>query len=221
MKENLFVDYYFATPVYMGEIPEWIDSLNKASDLFIKESKYRNKDLFKNRNKELGKNLNDFASVHHSTSLIDVPDFFEFKKYIEERSLEILDNIGYDLKEYILYWSELWVQEFGKKGGGHHEGHIHNNCHVSGFYFLKCSDKTSFPVFHDPRPGKLMTQLPLKNETEVNAGNSTIHFKPKPGSLVMFPSYLEHQFSVDLGIDTFRFIHFNIQAVNKQILNIK
>ena len=64
MKENLFVDYYFATPVYMGEIPEWIDSLNKASDLFIKESKYRNKDLFKNRNKELGKKLklNYFAS---------------------------------------------------------------------------------------------------------------------------------------------------------------
>jgi uncharacterized protein (TIGR02466 family) len=220
MKENLDVNNYFSTPVYTGEILEWVDTLNKASDSFIEESKKRNKSFLKDRNKKLKKNLDDFAIVNHSTSLIDVSDFFEFKKYIEERSLEILDHMGYDLKKHILYWSEFWVQEFGKKGGGSHEGHIHHNSHISGFYFLKCSDRTSFPIFHDPRPGKLMTQLPLKNEKEINEGTSIINFRPKPGSLIMFPSYLEHQFSVDFGIDTFRFIHFNIQAVEKQILNI-
>ena len=36
--------------------------------------------------------------------------------------------------------------------------------------------------------------------------------KVKPGTLLMFNSWLPHQFSVDDGIDPFRFIHFNIQA---------
>ena len=36
-------------------------------------------------------------------------------------------------------FSELWVQEFAKKGGGHHSAHIHWNQHVSGFYFLNIS----------------------------------------------------------------------------------
>jgi hypothetical protein len=49
-----------------------------------------------------------------------------------------------------------------KKALGHHTPHTHYDNHISGFYFLRCSDKTSLPVFHDPRPGKLMTQLPLK-----------------------------------------------------------
>ena len=46
-----------------------------------------------------------------------------------------------------------------------------------------------------------------------------VHFIPKPGTLVMFPGYLEHEFSVDHGKDPFRFIHFNIQTVPKEMIN--
>ena len=127
--------------------------------------------------------------------------------------------MGYDLTNYELFWTEFWVQEFGEKGGGHHEGHVHYDNHISGFYFLKCSDKTSMPIFHDPRPSKLMTQLPLKNEKEITFGTNQVHYKPKPGSMMFFPAYLEHQYLVDDGIDTFRFIHFNLQAVRKMIIN--
>ena len=125
--------------------------------------------------------------------------------------------MGYDLKNYELFWTEFWAQEFGDKGGGHHEGHIHYDNHISGFYFLKCSDKTSIPVFHDPRPTKLMTQLPLKNETEITLGTHQIHYKLKPGAMIFFPAYMEHEFLIDNGVDPFRFIHFNLQVVRKMI----
>ena len=36
--------------------------------------------------------------------------------------------------------------------GGHHRIHIHENSHVSGFYFLQ-NENSSYPLFHDPRPG--------------------------------------------------------------------
>ena len=43
------------------------------------------------------------------------------------------------------------------------------------------------------------------------------HFKPTPGTLIIFPGFLEHEFSVDFGIEPFRFIHWNIQVVETAI----
>ena len=53
----------------------------------------------------------------------------------------------------------------------------------------------------------------MKNPGEIESGTDSVHVKLKPGTFIIFPSYLTHRFAVDLGIDTFRFIHFNIQAV--------
>ena len=36
---------------------------------------------------------------------------------------------------------------------------------------------------------------------------------------IFFNSYLQHEFVVDHGIGPFRFIHFNIQAFPKQLIN--
>jgi hypothetical protein len=115
-------------------------------------------------------------------------------------------------------FSELWVQEFAKKGGGHHAAHIHWNQHVSGFYFLKCSDKTSYPVFHEPRTGARSTKLKMKPDLKgVWPGSELIHFKPIPGTLIIFPGFLEHEYAVDFGLEPFRFIHWNITAIPKEM----
>ena len=128
--------------------------------------------------------------------------------------------MGFDLTNFKVYIIELWVQEFAKKGAGHHSLHTHWNGHMSGFYFLKCSDKTSLPVFEDPRPGNLMNLLPEKDKTKITYASSQINYKIKPGRIIFFPSYLPHQYVVDMGYDTFRFIHFNCQAIPKGVLNV-
>ena len=215
MNENLNFESYFGTPVYAVELPELVKNLNKISNKFILEAKKNNEELIKNRQKNFKKKIGDFGLSHHSKSLINESGFKDIRSYVEERSFEILDHIGYDLTDYKLKWSEMWLQEFAKNGGGHHEGHIHYNTHISGFYFLKCSDKTSYPIFHDPRSAKTMSDLPLKNEDEISLGSSKINVKPKPGTLILFPSYLRHGFSLDLGLEPYRFIHFNLQVVKK------
>jgi uncharacterized protein (TIGR02466 family) len=216
---NLDFTGYFITPVYATLIPEWVNPLIKATNPFIKKSKNNNNKIIKKRNKEYKKDIGDLGMSHHSNSLINIKEFKELQDFVNKSSISILDHMGYDLNNYEVHWTEFWVQEFAKNGGGHHEGHIHYDNHISGFYFLKCSDKTSMPVFHDPRPTKLMTQLPLKNESEVTFGSQFINYKPVPGTLILFPAFLEHQFVVDHGIEPFRFIHFNLQAVRKMILN--
>ena len=49
------------------------------------------------------------------------------------------------------------------------------------------------------------------------ARSRTISYKAKPGTLIIFPGYLEHEYAVDFGIEPFRFIHWNIQAVPKEM----
>jgi len=215
--DQLHTSVYFSSPIYSIQIPEWLDKLNKICDKYIKEAKKNNLKIIKERENKFGKKIGDHGLSHHSSSLINDPNLKELQKYISSASWNILNDMGYDLTNYELFWTEFWVQEFGKKGGGHHEGHVHYDNHISGFYFLKCSEKTSFPIFHDPRPTKLITQLPLKNENELTLGTDKIHFKLKPGTMVLFPSFMEHQYAVDNGIEPFRFIHFNLQAVRKMI----
>ena len=216
---NLDFKGYFTTPIYSTLILDWLKPLIKATDPFIKEAKNNNKVHITKRNKEFKKNINDMGMSHHSRSIIDIPEFKELQNFVHKSSNKILDHMGYDLSEYNLHYTEMWVQEFAKQGGGHHEGHIHYDNHISGFYFLKCSEKTSFPIFHDPRPAKIISDLPMKNQLEINFSSPYIHYKPVPGTLILFPAFLEHSFTYDLGIEPFRFIHFNIQAIRKMILN--
>ena len=198
---------YFGTPVWAEHRPEYLKSLNKASNKYIKEATKINKDYIKK--------YGDFGTIHHSKTLLGDNDFLDFRNYIGQKSWEFLDQMGYDMSLYTTIFSELWVQEFSKKGAGHQSAHIHFNQHVSGFYFLKCSDKTSFPIFHDPKTGARATKLRMKPKQVILAGTDLVHFKPAPGTLIIFPGYLEHEFSVDYGLEPFRFIHWNIQAVTK------
>jgi len=200
---------YFKTPIWIEDKPEFVKSLNKASNQYIKDAKKREKEFIKKHG--------DFGRSYHSTPLTMDNNFLDFRNYVGQKSWEFLDWCGFDMQQYTTMFSELWVQEFAKNGGGHHSAHIHWNQHVSGFYFLKCSDKTSYPVFHEPRTGARATKLKMKPGNGVFHGTELVHFKPKPGTLIIFPGYLEHEYAVDFGVEPFRFIHWNIQAVPKEM----
>ena len=217
--DNLKTSHYFHTPVYDVEIPEWINSVNKVCNKYIKQAQKRNQPVVKEREKRYKKKIGDLNMSHHSSSMVNDPLLKEFQSYIGATSHNILENMGYDLSNYDLFWTELWVQEFSKQSGGHHISHIHYDNHMSGFYFLKCSDKTSVPYFNDPRIAKTMNDLPVKSSKEVSVATPLIHYKPKPGTMIFFPAYINHGFTVDDGVDDFRFIHFNLQAVRKIITN--
>ncbi len=203
---------FFKTPIWVENKLDFVKSLNKATNKYIKKSKNTSEA------KEYIKKYGDFGRSYHSTPLTTDNDFLDFKNYINDKSLKFLDSQGFDLSSYTLILNEFWAQEFAKKGGGHHSAHIHWNQHVSGFYFLKCSDKTSYPVFHEPRTGARATKLKLKKGSNIDYADEKIHYRPTPGDLLIFPGYLEHEFVIDYGKDPFRFIHFNFQAVPKAIV---
>ena len=210
----MYINNYFNTTIWSEQKPEFIKSLTKASNKYIKAA--RNFPEAKKHIKEFG----DFGRSYHSTPLTADNDFRDFRDYIGQKSWEYLDHQGYDMQQYSTLFSEMWVQEFAKKGGGHHTLHTHWNGHISGFYFLKASEKTSLPLFEDPRAGNVMNLLPELDKSKVTYASSAVNYQVKPGRMIFFPSYMPHQYIVDMGYDPFRFIHWNCQAIPKGVLNV-
>ena len=217
--EILKKEEFFKCPIWFADEPSFVESLNKASDPYIKISQKNSKKQINERNKKFG-DKGDMGNVFHSTTLVGAPKFNDLIKYIGATAHNLLDEMGFDLKDYQVFTTEMWVQEFAKKGGGHHTLHTHWNGHISGFYFLKASERTSMPVFEDPRAGNVMNLLPEKDKTNISHATSQIHFKVKPGRMIFFPSYMPHLYSVDMGYEPFRFIHWNCQAIPKGVLNV-
>ena len=205
---------YFKTPIWVEQQLEWVNPLNKICDSYIKEAKNLNKDKIKEQKGS------DFGMVHHSGDLTNQLEIKEYRDYIGSKSWEFLDWMGYDLKDHTLVFTSLWAQEFPKDGGGNHNAHIHSNNHVSGFFYLKVDKDSSFPVFHDPRPAALSSALPQKNKEAITYASESFHWMPEAGTLIIMPAYLTHEYVVSKN-DPFRFIHFNLQAIENRFLNFE
>ena len=217
--KQLSLEDYFKCPIWFGDAPELVKDLNTASDKYIEESKKNLKKDIDKRNKKFGDH-GDMGHVFHSTSLIGDPHFLDLQNYIGATAHNLLIEMGFDLTHHQIFLTELWVQEFAKKGGGHHTLHTHWNGHISGFYFLKASEKTSRPIFEDPRAGNVMNLLPQKDTAKITYASNQVNYTVKPGRMIFFPSYLPHMYAVDMGYEPFRFIHFNCQAIPKGVLNV-
>ena len=217
---QLTTEEYFKCPIWYADEPSFVNKLNKASDKYIKDAEKNLKKERDKRNKKFG-DKKDMGQVFHSQTLVGDPKFKQLQDYIGATSHNLLGEMGFDLTHYQVFITEMWVQEFAKAGAGHHTLHTHWNGHMSGFYFLKASEATSMPMFEDPRPGNLMNLLPEKDRTKITYASSQVVYKVKPGRIMFFPSYMPHQYLVDLGYEPFRFIHWNCQAIPKSVVQYK
>ena len=209
-------DEYFSSPIYHELKKEWVEKLDKLSDPYIADARNEQKE---NNEKRLTVGYkNDIGATYHSKPLEPDENFRFFHNYMAEKSRYILDDMGYDMSNYGLVFTESWVQEFSFNGAGHHWFHTHPNAHVSGFFFLKCSDLTSRPMFQDPRTAHVPLKLKEKDPEKISNSNDLINFRVEPGSVILFPAYMSHAYQVDHGLEPFRFIHINMRAVEKNIL---
>ena len=197
----------FTCPIYRGNDTSWL-SLDKQVDPIINDLKKENQKKLKS-----GK-INNLPNSYHSHNLWAEKPFKPFIEYVMQQMWNILAWQGYSLKNKRPLLQECWVQEFPEEGG-FHDIHIHSNNHMSGFYFLQCGNKTSQPSFHDPRPGKVMTDLDQKDMKTITSASSIVNYNVNPGDFIFFNSYMPHSYShyKSKGKNKFRFIHFNMAAV--------
>ena len=68
---------------------------------------------------------------------------------------------------------------------------------------------------------KILDSDEEKDKMKITHASSQINYEVKPGTMIFFPSYMPHQYLVDMGYEPFRFIHWNCQAIPKGVLNVQ
>ena len=79
----MFINSYFPTVIWSEDKPEFVKSLNKASNKYIQEARKREKENIKK--------WGDFGRSYHSTPLTADNDFLDFRNYIGQKSWEYLE----------------------------------------------------------------------------------------------------------------------------------
>ena len=205
----------FDTILYKAELPEYLDNKDfiNVCDEHTDQAISNTKKLIDERNNKFKTDVKDHGMSYHSgAEMYKDERFSNFELLIRNTARNILENQGFDLFDYSIDYTEMWIQKFAYEGGGHQDTHVHWDNHISGFYFVECSDRTSRPIFHDPRPARMMLNLPIKDHSKLCPAMERQIVPVKSGTMLLFNSWLPHSFSVDNGIDPFRFIHFNLRA---------
>lgn len=131
-------------------------------------------------------------------------EFRELVSCINKTATGILRflKIGYDAFEVTGCWANVLAT------GAHHKAHSHPNNFLSGVYYVRTHPGTDTLNFHDPRPQTGIIRPPV---VELIAENTDQVVVPvKNGTLLVFPSYLQHSVDANMSDEERTSISFNI-----------
>jgi uncharacterized protein (TIGR02466 family) len=196
---------YFPTIIYQSEKLDFFEAVSKVSeDALIEVRKQK---------------LNEIYPVHMTGNLFDKPEILPFQYYVGGTAMNLLNEQGYNLEGFEVYFSEMFCQEHYKHSAM--EQHVHGGgSQMVGFYFLETPENCSKVVFHDPRAAKAMISWNEKNMGQATFASNAINFTPKPGLLMFTNAWLPHSFSRHEADEPIKFIHFNIGLRPIQNLSI-
>ena len=111
-------------------------------------------------------------------------------------------RIGYDAVEITGCWANVLAK------GAAHKAHSHPNNFLSGVYYVRTHPGTDTLNFHDPRNQAGVIRPPVVELTAENTDQVVV--KVKNGSLLVFPSYLQHSVDTNISEEERISISFNI-----------
>ena len=111
-------------------------------------------------------------------------------------------RIGYEAFEITGCWANVLAK------GAVHRAHSHPNNFLSGVYYVRVHPGADTINFHDPRTQSRVIRPPVVELTAENTDQVVIRLTN--GTLLMFPSYLEHSVDQNTGEEERISISFNV-----------
>jgi uncharacterized protein (TIGR02466 family) len=199
VQTELQVAPHFPCPVYIIDRPDFLDAVNAVSEESLKAQHEQHA-------------VNDIYPLMMSGNFVNDPRVREFAEFVASTAWNILDSQGYAMQHFHTLFESMWTQEHHKQSSM--EQHVHGSgIQIVGFYFLEVPEGSSRVVFHDPRPGKVMSELPQKDVTQATPASQMINFEAAPGRLIFSNAWLPHSFTRHAGETPLKFVHFNLAAV--------
>lgn len=114
--------------------------------------------------------------------------------------------LEWDLGDRKLVLDSLWINVLDP--GGFHGTHIHPNSVVSGTFYVSVPEGASAIRFEDPRLALMMAAPPRKPKASRDA-QSFVSMAPKPGTLLLWESWLRHDVPLNRAEEERISISFN------------
>lgn len=190
---------YFPTSVYILKKPEFLETVKEVSSESIEKIKLEVK-------------LDEIYPAYQSGNYFDDPRLENFAAYVGQTAWNILNHQGYAMDNFLVQFNEMWTQEHYKHSSMEEHTHGYGSV-ISGFYFIECPENCSKAIVYDPRPAKVITNLPEKDITKASYGSNMINFSPEPGMLLFTNSWLPHSFTRHGSDEPMKFVHFNLSVM--------
>ena len=131
-------------------------------------------------------------------------EFRELVSCIRRGTASILRFLrsGHDAFEITACWATVLAK------GAAHRAHSHPNNFLSGVYYLRVHPGADTINFHDPRRQTSIIRPPVEELTAENTDQVVV--RVRNGTLLIFPSYLEHSVDANLSEQERISISFNV-----------
>lgn len=184
--------HYFSSAIYAVMKPEFLEPIRAISNKYIKDVKCEGQ------------------CTVMTTDFSGEPEAKMFAEYVSQTGWNILKSQGYDMTRFITYFESMWTQEHNYLS--EMDAHIHGaGVQLCAFFFLDVPEGGSVAVFHDPRPAKVIINLPEEDTTRITPASNQISMALKEGMIMFVPPYVAHQFTRNMNKEkAVRFVHMNL-----------
>ena len=198
------INLFFSTPVWTSIVPNF-QNINDSILEYIYELKSKDSEGLKRSN---------FKGWHSNNFDLNEPKPKEFVNSIQTPLKELFNDMEWDLFKQKVKITSMWSIINNKDA--FNEKHHHGNSALSAAYYVKAEKNAGDIVFFDPRQANVFHHPTSKEVNSVNAQVQSV--TPKAGTLVLFPSYLEHKVNPNLSDDERIVISFNVALIRKKDL---
>jgi uncharacterized protein (TIGR02466 family) len=117
------------------------------------------------------------------------PEFAELKRHLDRHAQAYAKALNFDLARKPRL-DNLWVNIL--KPGGSHSGHIHPHAFLSGTVYVEVPDGASALKLEDPRLAMMMARPGVRPDAP-EAERPFVYLAPRPGTVLMWESWLRHE----------------------------
>ena len=188
----------FPVPIFHYKVENYKE-INEELINYILKLKKKDK-IGNNRSNIGGWHSPNFDLVKEETQIHFINKFKDFLKNI------IINEFGWEYlpnkQRIVAMWAII------NKKNSFNIMHNHQNCYLSGSYYVKKPEKSGDISFFDPVEPKTY-RYPEKEKGTFHS-NQVVTLKPEEGDLLVFPSYLYHSVQPNLSDEDRVVISFNI-----------
>ena len=189
----MITEHHFPTMIYIKDLPD-SEKLNKYLEDHIMRWSQNDKGVSKT----------NAGGWHSETNMNTKKEYNPLTTELFNMQEEIYQKEKLNRKPVL---GNMWANI--NYPGCFNRPHIHPNSLFSGVYFIKTPQKSGNLMVYDPRPGIQMSMPSRKKEQLQPELWREVHYEPKAGRCIMFPSWLWHEVRPNESNDTRISVSFN------------